>query len=232
MLAPEARRTLRQRGTGALGAGLLAVTLTACGGSTEEEPSTEDQTDGEPADDPQSDDEEGAEQGPEDGPYLEHREGLSMDRFGTQTRQSEGFPDTLLPPSDGDTLLLSEVRLGAHDGYDRVVFDHDDAGLPGWHAEYVDEPTEPGSGHAIDMEGDAWLAISVTGLSPGNAGEDQGHLVMQTDWPQEDTIVEGTATTFAYEAAASYYIALEDVHDFDVFTTEDGSRLVVDILHR
>lgn len=197
-----------------------------------EEPDTDDQADEEPVDDPQGDeDESDAPDEPDDASDLEHREGLSADRFGTETRQSEGFPDPLSPSPTGEDLLLTDVRPGAHEGYDRVVFDHHDTGLPGWHLEYVEEPTQPGSGHLIEMQGDAYLAVSVTGLRPGMAGEDQGHMILETDWAETDSAVRGTATTGVFEGAASCYISLDEPQEFDVFTLEDGSRLVVDILH-
>ncbi|MDS2172980.1 hypothetical protein Q7C18_09745 [Nesterenkonia sp. CL21] len=258
---PDARRTpWHDRPAALLGAGLVALSLAACGPGDEtpdEDPDSvvEEETDPDEAptdddadpDDPDPDDTaddvpepeeveapDAAESPDAEAPeaeFREHREGLSEDRFDTEPRESAGFPDALVPPPEDEDLLLCEVRLGAHDGYDRVVFDHAGTGFPGWRTEYVDEPTQPGSGHLIEMDGDAYLAVHVTGLWPGNAGEDQGHLVMETDWAHLDTLVEGTATTIVFEGAASYYISLDQVRDYDVFAIEDGSRLVIDILH-
>ena len=48
--------------------------------------------------------------------------------------------------------LLVEVRSGAHDDFDRVVFEFR-ASRPGYRVEYVDEATACGSGMAVELVG-------------------------------------------------------------------------------
>lgn len=198
----------------------------------EEEPEPEEETEAEPEGDAAEDD-DAAEADSEEGQEAPPEGGVEIDptQFDSELKASEGFPETLLSPGSEEDLLLQDVRLGVHENHDRVVFDHTETGLPGWQVEYVDQAVQPGSGQPIEMDGEAFLAVSVTGMSPGNAAEDQGQLILETTWDEHDTIVEGTATTIAQHGAASYYISLDEVRDFDVVALEEGSRLVIDILH-
>lgn len=203
----------------------------------EEEPEPEEETEAEPegdaAEGEAAEDDDAAEADSEEGQEAPPEGGVEIDptQFDSELKASEGFPETLLSPGSEEDLLLQDVRLGVHENHDRVVFDHTETGLPGWQVEYVDQAVQPGSGQPIEMDGEAFLAVSVTGMSPGNAAEDQGQLILETTWDEHDTIVEGTATTIAQHGAASYYISLDEVRDFDVVALEEGSRLVIDILH-
>ncbi|GAA3703690.1 hypothetical protein GCM10022377_16730 [Zhihengliuella alba] len=149
--------------------------------------------------------------------------------FGTDPRESEGFPEALDVPAEGDELLLEDARVGGHDGFDRIVFDHTDGALPGYRVEYVEEPTEPGSGHPIEMAGSAYLAVHVTGLRPGMAGEEHGHAVLDKAWTGDSDILLETVTTSVFEGASSYYVSLDEKRPFSVQMLEDGSRLVIDV---
>lgn len=147
--------------------------------------------------------------------------------YSTEPMQSDGFPSAVRAPAVGGELLLDEVRIGAHAGFDRIVFEHSGDGLPGWRTEYVDQPTQPGSGHDIEMAGDAYLAVYVTGLQPGMAGEEHGHTVLDTDWAGQETFIEQTITTSVFEGAASYFVSLDDVRGYSAALYDDG-RLVID----
>lgn len=147
--------------------------------------------------------------------------------FETADRQSEGFPSVVRPPAEGGQLLLDSVRVGDHPGYDRIVFEHSGDGLPGWRTEFVDQPVAPGSGHDIDMAGDAYLAIYVTGLRPGMAGEEHGHTVLDTEWTGQKTNIAQTVTTAVFEGAASYFVSLDAERPYSVALYDDG-RLVID----
>lgn len=223
---------------------VLTFWLAACGPTDPEETGEEAPADQTAAEEQPADDEDPSGEDAEDDPAevsddaeaddaeADEDEAAEIDpaRFSTEPRASEGFPETVTPPTDGEDLLLEDVRLGVHEDHDRLVFDHTGSGFPGWQVEYVEEALEPGSGHVIEMEGEAVLAVNVTGMNPGNAAEHQGQLLLETSWDEHDTFVEGTATTIAHHGGASYYISLDEVRDFDVMPLEDGSRLVVDIL--
>ena len=120
---------------------------------------------GDPEDDGGSDD--GTDDTPE--PAASATEVDSGPPFPANTR-----PDAAEPTGAGETFLsVTNVRVAKHDRYDRVVFDLDGkgSGKPGWRVEYVDKATDDGSGHAVDVDGDAILRVSLSGTAtPTDSG--------------------------------------------------------------
>lgn len=159
---------------------------------------------------------------------------LDASEFSSESQDSPDFPRMLTEfPDDGDELLLTEVRAGQHEGYDRIVFEHTGDGAPGWYAEYVDEAVEPGSGFPLEIDGEAILYLSAVGLVPGNAGSDQGQLELSSLTERKGTVFQDVATTFVHHGAASYYVGLDEEREFrvSVWEHEDGPRLIIDVLH-
>jgi hypothetical protein len=81
---------------------------------------------------------------------------------------SPPFPvDTSLDEGDarGDPVVLTDVDLGRHGTYDRVVVEVADGGHAGWEAEYVDQATAQGSGQTIAIAGDAILRLTLTNMN-------------------------------------------------------------------
>jgi hypothetical protein len=157
---------------------------------------------------------------------------LDVTEFSAEPLQSDGFPDLLTEVPEDSHLLLEEVRVGIHEGYHRIVFDHAGAGAPGWSAEYVDEAVEPGSGFPIEMTSDALLYVGVVGLEPGNAGEEEGQLEV-ADWiDPQGTVFSEVVTTFVHHGSASYYVGLDTEREYRVSVWEhpDGPRLIIDVL--
>lgn len=243
---PQAARRRRPSGglaaSCAVAAAALLLTLPACGAeesapAEETTPPLQEPTE-EPADDdgadspsePMGTEEREAEAEPEE----TANEAIDVTEFSSEGQESTGFPDMLTEfPEDGDELLLAEVRVGKHEGYDRIVFEHTGDGAPGWHAEYVDEAVEPGSGFPLEVEGEAILYLSAVGLVPGNAGSDRGQLEVSSWTDQQGTVFEDVVTTFVHHGAASYYVGLDRERDFrvSVWEHEDGPRLIIDVLH-
>lgn len=234
------RRRAAPRAVGTALALLLA--LTACGDDESEpteantpplEEPTEEPTDETADDDAEPDSEPTETEDEDDEPQETETEAIDVSEFSREGQESTGFPDMLTEfPDDGDELLLGEVRVGQHEGYDRIVFEHTGDGAPGWHAEYVDEAVEPGSGFPIDVGGEAILYLSTVGLVPGNAGSDQGQLEVSNWTEQEGTVFEDVVTTFVHHGAASYYVGMDQERDFrvSVWEHENGPRLIIDVL--
>lgn len=77
------------------------------------------------------------------------------------------------PASDGASLSVTGVRIGHHDGFDRVVFDLGGKGTPGWRVDYTTDPTQPGSGKPITINGNSIVQVVLTGLGyPMDTGVD------------------------------------------------------------
>lgn len=229
-------------------AAVLLVGLTACADQSE---STPEETPAPPLDEPteetaqgQGDESESQPANEESDDTAEHSEDgdaqqendsevLDASEFSSEAQESTGFPDMVTElPEGSDELLLTEVRAGKHEGYDRIVFEHTGEGAPGWYAEYVDEAVEPGSGFPVEIEGEAILYLSAVGLSPGNVGSDQGQLELSTLADSKGTVFEDAVTTFVHHGTASYYVGLDQERDFrvSVWEHENGPRLIIDVL--
>lgn len=154
---------------------------------------------------------------------------VDVDSFTVEAKQSPQFPGSVDPVGEDEQLLLHTVRVGSHPEFDRVVFEHAGDGMPAWRVEYVERPTQPGSGGTVDMPGEAFIAVHAQGLMPGNAGEEAGHRVGARDWTHASSIIRSTYSTVVFEGSPTYYIGLDRERPFQVRALEDPSRLVLDV---
>ncbi len=82
----------------------------------------------------------------------------------TTTAPPPGPPFGLAPaagaPSGGGLALLQAVRVGGHEGYDRIVFELLPGPVPGYRIRYVRPPiiADP-SGQTVRVAGNAFLSI-------------------------------------------------------------------------
>jgi hypothetical protein len=127
--------------------------------------------------------------------------------------------------------LLSAVRTGAHDGFERVTLElaGGGRGFPAYHVEYVDRPLhECGSGREVHPIGDAWLEIR---MEPLNAHTEEGQPTIPRapqDFP-ELTNLRRLYVTCDFEAVTTLVLAVGSPNRFRVLTLEAPRRIVVDI---
>ncbi|TYP80648.1 AMIN-like domain-containing (lipo)protein [Blastococcus xanthinilyticus] len=139
-------------------------------------------------------------------------------------------PDTAVP-SAGAAVTVTDVRVGQHEGFDRVVFVVDGAGLPGWDVRYVPEARSAGSGLPVEVAGEAVLRVVLTGVGlPGDTGvapysgpDPLGLGGPAVDEVSVDSVFEGELVAFLGTAAE---------RPFRVYRLQDPSRVVVEVLHQ
>lgn len=143
-------------------------------------------------------------------------------------------PDTAESSGAGNTFLtVTDVRVAAHDGYDRVVFDLDGtgSGRPGWRVEYVDQAVDDGSGDTVRVAGDAILRVSISGTAtPMDSGVDEfsGDRIEPADTEAIDEIVY----RYWFEGYTTAFLGVDEgERPFRVFLLEDPMRVVVDVQH-
>lgn len=138
-------------------------------------------------------------------------------------------PDTE-DPSDDAMLTVTDVRVGVHEGYDRVELELEGTGTPGWRVEYVEEALDPGRGDEVDVDGDAVLEVGITGTAmPMDSGVEEygGDPVAG---PGES--VEEVAYRFVFEGVTTAFVGVDgEQRPFRVHTLSDPTRLVVDVGH-
>ncbi|WP_407317221.1 hypothetical protein UQW22_12075 [Isoptericola halotolerans] len=133
-------------------------------------------------------------------------------------------------PSGDALLTVTDVRVGLHEEYDRVVFDLEGTGTPGWRVEYVEEALEPGRGDEVEVDGDAVLEVGITGTAmPMDSGVEEygGDPVAG---PGES--VEEVVYRFVFEGTATAFVGVDgEPRPFRVLTLSDPTRMVVDVGH-
>ncbi|MBI9114468.1 AMIN-like domain-containing (lipo)protein [Sanguibacter suaedae] len=146
------------------------------------------------------------------------------------------FPANTLPDtaeaSAGAALTVVDVRTGRHDGFDRVVYEMEGPGTPGWYVEYVDQAEQAGSGKVLDLAGDGTLAVRISGSGyPMDSGADP----FSHDGPVEGegTVVVTEARGWSvFEGITDAFVGLTEAgHPFRVHLLEDPVRVVVDVAH-
>jgi hypothetical protein len=218
---------MTSRARGALpGLLALAVALSACGGGGDGEaaPSTSaaapsTAADGGGTDDGSADEGDSGEAPPDS---EDDGDGSSAP-FPANTD-----PDTGEPSADS-LVSVTDIRIGRHDGFDRVVFEAAGDGAPGWDVRYVDAARSQGSGNEIAVGGGAILQVTVTGVGiPADTGVEEysgpdrltsgdAEVVTEVAW---DSTFEGTSVAF---------VGVTEETPFRVYLLEDPARVVLEV---
>ena len=153
----------------------------------------------------------------------------------TSNEPTESLPPFACTPSvtiahTTDRAQITDVRVGTHDGYDRVVFEFA-SGLPDAVIEAVLPPfyADP-SGLEIEVAGSAFLKLTMHGaskISPDGGVTYAGSTNFEPGFDQLVQLVEGGD----FEAVSTWYLGLNGGGCIRVLTLPDPSRIVIDIEH-
>ena len=141
-------------------------------------------------------------------------------------------PFTCDLPLEGDGTAarsqITDVRVGTHAGYDRVVIEFDE-GIPPF---TLGEATPPlladPSGMEMDVDGSAFWSLVLHGgtrVTVDGTESYDGPTDFTPDFPALAELVEAGD----FEAVSSWYIGLHDTTCARVMTLTDPARLVIDI---
>lgn len=133
-------------------------------------------------------------------------------------------------PSAEARLTVTDVRVGAHDGFDRMVLELGGIGTPGWRVGYTDAGVEDPSDRPVDLPGDRVLNVMIEGTA----------YPFDTGLPEFSTTdrVVGAGTTAltevaflgTFEAQSQAVIGVAGhTAPFRVFLLPDPVRVVIDI---
>lgn len=133
-------------------------------------------------------------------------------------------------PSTTDRAQITDVRVGTHDGYDRVVFEFA-SGIPDAVIAGVLPPlyADP-SGMELDVAGSAFLSVTMHGaskVSPEGGVTYSGSTSFEPGFDRLVQLIEGGDN----EAVSTWYLGLNDAGCYRVLTLDSPSRLVIDIEH-
>lgn len=125
-------------------------------------------------------------------------------------------------------VTLQSVTTATCEGFDRVVFQFNTPATPAFHAEYIDKPiTQCGSGHTVQVAGDAWLEVRFTQTQ---AHTDAG----QSTIAERDRMISGTnlrqiVQTCDFEGHVNWVLGVGSPNRFRVTELTNPSRIVVDV---
>jgi hypothetical protein len=124
----------------------------------------------------------------------------------------------------GDFLRM---RVGKHDGFDRVVFEMNGT-LPKWYVTYEKPPFETYGDQYIKLRGKAFIHVSLymVGYSDEDrkANEKLERRQNKMNWP----MIREVKTSSFFEGEIEYLIGLKKRTPFRVLALSNPTRLVVD----
>ncbi len=155
----------------------------------------------------------------------------------TATIDEGSLPDYMEPgevvddsgPNPSGIPVVTDVRIGQNEGYDRIVFELDGEELSPYEVKYVPSATACGSGKPVMPGGTASLSIV---LKKAQAHTDAGEQSIDSDDIVVDypAMVEGIQTC-DFEGVVAWVVGTNDALPFRVFTLENPTRIVVDVEH-
>lgn len=130
--------------------------------------------------------------------------------------------------SAGARGTITDVRIGHHDGFDRVVFEFHGIGTPGWTAQYVPEASSQGSGQPIRLRGEAVLSVAITGVGyPTDTGIQEfrrGAVVIHGTDVVTEVFFDST-----FEGMSQAFVGTTAERPFRVYLLPNPARVVVEV---
>jgi hypothetical protein len=131
--------------------------------------------------------------------------------------------------SPATVAVLTDVRVGTHDGYDRIVFEFEGDEFSPWEVKYVAQPTACGSGKDVMFGGTAALQVN---LFQAQAHDEQGQLTIPSiDIAAGYPAIVQALSTCDFEALVTWVVGTDGDLPFRAFELTEPSRLVIDVQH-
>lgn len=125
---------------------------------------------------------------------------------------------------------IVDVRVGTHDGYDRVVFEFEQ-GTPELTLDRAEPPfTQDGSGLPVEVDGDSFLGLVMRG---GSKQTDAGTSSYDgsTDFAPGFASLVHLIEAGDFERQSTWYLGLARESCVRVLLLEEPPRLVIDVEH-
>jgi hypothetical protein len=141
--------------------------------------------------------------------------------------------DRVQAPDGPADLVVTDVRIGVHDGFDRVVIDLAGEGTVGWFTELGDVAFEDGSGTVVDVDGGAVLTLMLNAfafppeLPDPSVRWDEGRVGA----PADAVVLTEVVDSVSFEAQHQLFIGLTERVPYRIVRLGDPQRVVIDLLH-
>ncbi|MCC2315206.1 AMIN-like domain-containing (lipo)protein [Cellulomonas xiejunii] len=129
---------------------------------------------------------------------------------------------------DASGYVVTQVRTGEHDGYDRVVYElAGGEGTPGYRVGYVDRAVEDPSDEVRQVDGDAILQVWIIGTTYPSEG---GPQEFSQDLRPTGGDIAHVVRPLTFEAMTQSFIGVDDgPRPYRVLVLADPVRVVVDV---
>lgn len=146
----------------------------------------------------------------------------------TPTGDADTGMKTLRPEAPAN-LVVTEVRVGSHEGFDRVTFELEGEGDPGWFIDYTDRPSQQGSGRTVEYEGDTALNVNLDGMVyPFDLGIPDPHIGTVAG----AGVITEVISVGTFESRSQFVIGLDRQASYTVQVLSDPQRVVLDFQQR
>ena len=146
-----------------------------------------------------------------------------------QTPSDKFSTDTVeVAPAKASYLGIKDVRIGSHEGHDRLVFEFTGEGRPGYWIRYEDTPMQQGSGNPISVSGQQKLSIDLRGVGYPFDFDMTDFPSSPVKPPNAKQIAEvvGAGT---FEGTSQYVVGINGERaPFQAFVLQNPTRLVID----
>jgi hypothetical protein len=136
------------------------------------------------------------------------------------------------PSTNASTALLRAIRVGRHEGYDRVVFEFRGNVLPGYDVRYIARPVrQDASGRVVAVKGAYVLRVRMSPASDADQSKPDaprtytGPVRISPSMPEVAQLVR----TGGFEGVLTWVVGVRDRTDFRVMTLHNPARIVIDL---
>jgi hypothetical protein len=157
---------------------------------------------------------------------------------------AEPSPSSDLPPftcelpitldavgSDFHPLVAQDIRVGTHDGYDRIVFEYD-GGTPSLELDVAQPPyVQNPSGLPLTVAGSPVYRITLHGASKYDMERNEQPYQGPTNFDPGFAQIVQFVEYGDFEATHSWYLGVDGGECARVFQLTDPSRIVIDVQH-
>jgi hypothetical protein len=174
-------------------------------------------------------------------PVTETSAGTGEPTATTPTTPTTGVEDATVPFPSGSTSetgegtgpdvgTMADLRLGAHDTFDRVVIQLDGPDIPGWDVGYVDHAIGDPSGAAVDVAGDAVLQVLIHPVAYPEDGTNP-YAGPPTVRISGTEAIDEVVMSSIFEGQLQAFIGVRGGHrSFRVYGMSDPSRVVIEVV--
>ena len=136
----------------------------------------------------------------------------------------------VVDPGTAPIANIVDIRVGTHDGYDRLVFEFEQ-GIPKFTLDRAEPPfSEDASGMPLEVEGDSFLGLVMRGGTKQTDAGDSSYEGATEFEPDFATLVHAVEAG-DFERQSTWYLGLAEEACVRVMLLEGPPRLVIDVKH-